>query len=108
MRPPTRDQRRFWPRTAPPAAPAERPLPDPSFVIAIDSFTVMRGQLVRVPNFFYQARREGGSAYSRDGVQGHAAAGVLSVMVETWGIALRIVLIEIGLGRGCEAGTVHP
>lgn len=48
------------PRPHPPVAPAERPLPDPSFVIAIDSFTVTRGQLVRVPNFFYQVRSEGG------------------------------------------------
>lgn len=37
------------------ATPAVPPLPEPGFVIAIDSFTVTRGQLVRVPNFFYQA-----------------------------------------------------
>jgi hypothetical protein len=38
---------------------AENPLPDPSFIISIESFTVTHGQMVRVPNFYYQASGAG-------------------------------------------------
>lgn len=38
--------------------PAEPALPDPSLLVCIDSFTVQRGQMVRVPNFYYQASHQ--------------------------------------------------
>ncbi len=42
-----------------PYLPAENPLPDPKFIISIESFTVTHGQMVRVPNFYYQASGNG-------------------------------------------------
>ena len=39
----------------PPSCPAEPSLPDPGLLICIESFTIQRGQMVRVPNFYYQA-----------------------------------------------------
>ena len=42
---------------------AEPSLPDPGIVLSIESFNVTRGQMVKVPNFYYQAssgRQAGG------------------------------------------------
>ena len=39
----------------PPFNPAEPSLPDPGLLVCIESFTIQRGQMVRVPNFYYQA-----------------------------------------------------
>lgn len=42
--------------------PAERPLPDPSLLLSIEAWTVRRGQMVRVPNFYRQVRPGGALA----------------------------------------------